>query len=466
MSKLCHSPGGLLAFTFGVCLLTGVVFGLAPAWHIARRDLRAALNASGRSMSASEGSRRLRGVLVVSELALAVLLLAGAGLLIRSFARLVDVSPGFNAQNLLTLQPSLPEKAYPDMAPAWNFYTRLLADVRAIPGVQSAGAVSQMPLTDSYTSGSVFVEHTPLTNLPRYQPIGNLPYLEIDQRSVTSGYFQAMQIPLVRGRFFTETDDAKAPLVAVVDASFARRFWPGGDAIGQRVALDAVPDLMPQAPRWRTVVGVVGHVKHYSLDVDGREQIYVPHTQPFYDKFVPREMTLAVRTAVDPSSVTSAVRERVLAIDKDLAVANVATMEELLSNSVAQPRLNLSLLVAFAALALALAAVGVYGVIAFGVTQRTQEFGIRMALGASSAEVLKQVFAEAGRLTMLGLALGLVAALALTRLMASLLFDVRPRDPMTLGVAAAVLACVALAACYIPARRATRVDPIVALRAP
>jgi putative ABC transport system permease protein len=250
----------------------------------------------------------------------------------------------------------------------------------------------------------------------------------------------------------------------VVDTNFAHRFWPHGDAIGQRVAIDTIPNVKPQAPRWRTIVGIVGHVKHYSLDVEGREQIYFPHRQPLFGVFAPRDMTLAVRTSLDPSSLTTAIRDQVFALDKDLALYNIATMDELVSNSVAQPRLNLSLLVAFAALALVLAAVGVYGVMAYTVTQRTQEFGIRMALGASSTNVLKQVFLEGGRLAALGLAFGLIAALALTRLMSSLLFDVRPSDPLTLVVAVAVLAFVALAACYIPARRATRVDPLVALR--
>lgn len=454
----------VLAFTFGVSLLTGVLFGLAPAWHAARTDLRETLNEGGRGTSASGGSRHLRAGLVVSELALAVLLLAGAGLLIRSFSRLVDVSPGFQTQHLLAAELSLPEKAYADGPPVQKFYTQLMENLRTVPGIQSVGAVSEMPLTDSYTSGSVYFEDTSIPDIPRIQQFGNLPYMEIDQRAVTSGYFQAMQIPLVRGRLLTEADDARAPLVAVVDSNFAHRFWPQGDAIGQRVAIDTIPDVKPQTARWRTIVGVVGHVKHYALDVEGREQIYFPHRQPLYGVFAPRDMTLAVRTSLDPSSMTSAIREQVFAIDKNLALYHVATMDQLVSNSVAQPRLNLSLLVAFATLALVLAAVGVYGVMAYAVTQRTHEFGIRMALGASPADVLKQVFIEGGRLAVLGLALGLIAAVVLTRLMSSLLFEVNPSDPITFGAAATVLALVALAACYIPARRATRVNPLVALR--
>lgn len=454
----------VLAFTFGVSLITGLFFGLAPAWHIARTDLRETLNEAGRGTSATGGSLHLRSWLVISEIALAVLLLVGAGLLMRSFSRLLEVSPGFQTQRPLTMELSLPEKTYPDGAPVQKFFAELMARVKAVPGIQAAGAVSQMPLTDSYTSGSVFFEDTSIPDIPRLQQLGNLPYTEIDQRAATSEYFQAMEIPLVHGRLVSDADDASAPLVALVDTDFAHRFWPHREAIGQRVAIDTIPNVKPAAPRWRTIVGVIGHVKHYGLDVEGREQIYFPHRQPLFGAFAPRDMTLAVRTSLDPASVTSAIREQVFNIDKDLPLFNVATMDQLVSNSLAQPRLNLSLLVAFAVLALGLAAVGVYGVMAYAVTQRTQEFGIRMALGASPGDVLKQVFLEGGRLAVLGLALGLIAALALTRMMASLLYGVRPSDPVSLGVAAALLAVVALAACYIPARRATRVDPLVALR--
>ena len=258
----------VLLFTFGISLLTGVLFGLAPAWHGARIDLRETLNEGGRGTSAARESRHLRTGRVVSELALAVLLLAGAGLLIRSVSRLVDVSPGFQTQHLLTAELSLPEKTYADGPPVQKFYTQLMANLKTVPGIQSVGAVSEMPLTDSYTSGSVFFEDTSIPDIPRYQTFGNLSYMEIDQRAVTSGYFQAMRIPLVRGRLLTEADDASAPLFAVVDSNFAHRFWPHGDPVGQRVAIDAIPDVKPPKARWRTVVGVVGHVKHYALDVE------------------------------------------------------------------------------------------------------------------------------------------------------------------------------------------------------
>jgi predicted permease len=267
----------------------------------------------------------------------------------------------------------------------------------------------------------------------------------------------------VSGRLLNDADVEGAPLTVVVDETFAHRFWPNGTPVGHQVAIDSIPGS-PQMPRWRTVVGVVGHVKHYGLDTDGREQVYSPHAQPLYDVFAPRDMTLVVSTALDAGIMTRAVRDQVSAMDKELALYNIATIDQLVSNSLGQQRLNLSLLVTFAALALALASVGVYGVLAYAVTQRTHEFGIRMALGATRADVLRQVLLEGGRVAALGLALGLMATLMLTRLMASLLFGVNPRDPLTLGVAAAILILIVLAACYIPARRATRVDPMVSLR--
>jgi len=284
--------------------------------------------------------------------------------------------------------------------------------------------------------------------------------MEIDYRTATNGYFQAMDIPLVRGCLFTDADNADAPLVALVDPDFARRFWPGQDPIGKRISIDAVPNSKPPAPRFRTVVGVVGHVKHYALDTQGREQAYFPHAQIDYA----RDMYLAVRTSLDPTSVTNAVREQVFAMDKDMPIFNISTMDARLSQSVTQPRLNLTLLVVFALLALLLAAVGVYGVMAFAVTQRTREIGIRMALGAQRGNILRQLLLDGGRQFVLGLCLGLAASLALARLMASLLFGVKPADPLTFAVVAAVLSAVALLACYIPARRAMRVDPMVALR--
>jgi len=459
MDEVSVDPA-VLGFTLGISLLTGLVFGLAPAWHVGRANLQDTLKETGHSTSAARGTRRLRGTLVVSEIALAVLLLVGAGLMIRSFQHLLEVSPGFQPQHLLSMGLSPPAKTYPDGAPLNTFYQELLNRVKAVPGVQAAGAVSELPLSESYSSGSTFVEHTSVTDLPRYAPLNNLPYIEADYRTAAPGYFEALQIPLERGRFLTDADTADAPFVAVVDRDFVRRFWPNEDPIGKRISINTVPNSKPLMPQWCTVVGVVGHVKHYGPDVEGREQAYFPLAQsPFF-----RSMYLAVRTTLEPTSVTNAIRQQVFAVDKNMPIYEVSTMDQLLSNSVVQPRLNLTLLVAFATLALGLAAVGIYGVMAYTVTQRTHEIGIRMALGAQREDMLKQVLAEGARLAAVGLALGLAGSFAATRLIATLLFGVKPNDPLTFAAVAVILGSVTLAACYIPSRRATRVDPMVALR--
>ncbi|HMD06825.1 MAG TPA: ABC transporter permease [Candidatus Acidoferrum sp.] len=451
----------VLGFTLVISLLTGLVFGFIPAWQAGRANLQDTLKETGQSTSAARGSRRLRGFLVISEIALAVLLLVGAGLLIRSFQHLLVVSPGFEPQHLLSMRVSLPAKVYPDGTPVQTFYQKLLNRVKTVPGVQAAGAISELPLSESYSSGSTFVEQSSATDIPRATQFANLPYIEADDRAAAPGYFEAMQIPLLRGRFLTDADTATAPFVAVVDRDFANRFWPNEDPIGKRISIDAVAKSNPPIPIWRTVVGMVGHVKHYGLDVEGREQAYFPHAQyPYFE----RSMYLAVRTSLEPASVTSAIRQEVFAIDKGLPLYDVRTMDQLLANSVVQPRLNLTLLVAFASIALVLAAVGIYGVMAYTVTQRTHEIGIRMALGAQREDVLKQVLREGAQLAAVGLALGLVGSLAASRLIATLLFGVRPTDPLTFAAVAVILASVALAACYIPAQRATRVDPLTALR--
>jgi len=450
----------VLGFTLGISLLTGLIFGLAPAWHVGRTNLQGSLKETGQSTSAARGTRRLRGTLVVWEIATAVVLLVGAGLMIRSFQQLLEVRPGFEPQHLLSMKLSPPAKAYPDGTPLISFYQQLLSRLKTIPGVQAAGAVSELPLSNSYSSGSTFVEQTSATDLPRYAPLQNLPYIEADFRTAAPGYFEAMQIPLVRGRFLTDADTSDSLFVTVVDRDFANRFWPNEDPIGKRIAINAVPKSNPPAPQWCTVVGVVGHVKHYSPDVEGREQAYFPLTQsPFF-----RSMYLTVRTRLEPAGVTNSIRQLVLAADKDMPIYEVSTMDQLFSNSVVQPRFNLTLLVTFAGLALVLAAVGIYGVMAYTVTQRTHEIGIRMALGAQGEDVLKQVLKEGAWLAGIGLALGLAGSLAATRLLATLLFGVKPTDPLTFAGVAVILASVAVAACYIPARRATRVDPMVALR--
>jgi putative ABC transport system permease protein len=450
----------VLGFTLGLSLLTGIIFGLAPAWQVGRANLHGTLKETGQSTSAARGIRRLRGILVVSEMALAVLLLVGAGLLIRSFQHLLEVNPGFEPRHLLSMKLSPPAQAYPVGTPLQTFYQRVLDRVKTIPGVQAAGAISELPMSDSYSSGSTFFEHTSVTDLERYAPMNNLPFTEIDYRTIVPGYFEAMQIPLVRGRLLSERDTSEAPRVTVVDRDFANRFWPNQDPIGKRIAVQAIPKSNPLLPQWCTVVGVVGHVKHYGPDVEGREQAYFPLTQLSFA----RTMYLAVRTNLEPASVTSAIRQQVLAVDKNMPIYEVSTMDQLLSDSVVQPRLNLTLLAAFATIALVLAAVGIYGVMAYTVTQRTHEIGIRMAMGAQSEDVLKQVLREGARLAAIGLAVGLLGSLAATRLIRTLLFGVETTDPLTFVAVAVILLGVSLAACYIPARRATRVDPLVALR--
>jgi len=377
--------------------------------------------------------------------------------MVRSFVRLLEVSPGFRTQHILTMQLSLPDATYKDGPPVISFYRQLLDRVKSLPGVVSAGGVSNLPLGGVHSSGSVFLEDTPRTDLARFT---NYPFLEVDQRWAMPGYFEALGIPLVRGRFLTDADNENAPLVALVDTDFARSVWPNQDPIGKHVAIDAVPNSKPPVPRWRTVVGVVGHVKHYALDIEGREQAYFPNAQVDFA----RGMNLTVRTSMDPASLTSAIREQVLAMDKDLPIYQVQTMDQLLTASVAQPRLNLMLLALFAGLALVLAAVGIYGVMAYTVAQRTREIGIRVALGAQKKDVLGMVMRQGATLAALGVAIGLVAAFALTRVMSTLLFGVHATDPATFAVVALTLVAVSLSACYLPARRATQVDPLVALR--
>jgi putative ABC transport system permease protein len=441
-----------LGFAFGVSVLTGLLFGLAPALHFASSQPQSNLTSEARGASASAGRQRFRNALVVSEIALSLLLLICAGLLLRSFDHLLKVSPGFNTDRVLSMQLSLPETKYKDGSSICAFYRRLLERVRALPGVEFAGAVHNLPLSGSYSSGGVTIEDTAVTDVLR-DPRTHRAYLEADWRPTTPGYFEAMRIPLVEGRLFTDADDAQAPLVTIVDIDFANRFWPGQDPIGKRV--------VAVGREWRTIVGVVGHVKHYALNVKGREQIYFPQNQ---SDFNIRDMFLVARTSGDPAALTNAIRQEVMRLDPEQPVYAVKTMEELLDASVAQPRLNLFLLGLFAGLALLLAAVGIYGVLAYSVTQRTREIGIRLALGAEPSDALMLVVRQGLALALTGIALGLAGSLLITRFISTLLFGVTPTDPFTYAAVSGLLLMVALAASYIPALRATRVDPIVALR--
>ncbi|HEY6333672.1 MAG TPA: ABC transporter permease [Blastocatellia bacterium] len=442
----------VLGFAVAVSFLTGLVFGLVPAVQLSRTDLNHSLKESGRAQSRSRGG--LRNVFVVSEIALAMVLLAGAGLMIKSFGRLMAVPLGFNPGHLLAFRIALPEKAYPEDSRVGNFYDRLLDSLRSIPGVESAGAISRLPLSGSYASGKTIIEDTSAgPGLPR--AMGRYPFIEADRRVATPGYFESLQVPLLEGRLFTPFDNVDGPRVVIIDENFARTFWPTADPLGKRVLIGGTPDK----PDWGTIVGVVAHVRHYGLEKEGREQIYFS-----LDQEPANTMYLSVRTHGDPLSVTGAIRSAVSSLDRGEPMYEVNTMDQLLSNSIAQPRLLVSLFVAFAGVALILAVVGIYGVMSYSVTQRTAEIGVRVALGARKMDVLRLVFFRGLVLTIAGLAIGLGGAMALTRLMGGMLYAVRPTDPATFAAISAVLAVAALSACAIPAQRATRVDPMVALR--
>ncbi len=431
------------AFSFGISLLTGLAFGLLPAFRASKLDLNETLKESGKS-SAGKERHRLRGALVFADVALALLLLTGAGLMMKSFVRLLEVNPGFDPSHTLTLTLSLWGPKSAD-APAVAFFEQVLERVRALPGVESAGVVSQLPLGGNLDRYGVHVEGKSLPN-PEEDP-------SADRYSITPGYLRAMRIPLLRGREFDARDVVSSPPVAVVNESMAREFWPGEDPVGKRFRMGDT-----KGP-WKTVVGVVGDVLHKGLDAPHTIQVYLPNTQ-FTDSLV----ILAVRTSNDPVSLAAAVRSEISSLDPQVPVSEVATMEEVVSLSVANQRFGTLLSLLFGAIALVLTAVGIYGVISYGVAQRTHEIGIRLALGATRGEVLSLLVGEAMKPALLGAALGLSAAIGLTRLLSRLLYDVKPTDPLVFSAVLLLLIAVALLASYIPARRATRVDPMVALR--
>ncbi|HSO75726.1 MAG TPA: ABC transporter permease, partial [Blastocatellia bacterium] len=442
-SSEINLEGRVVAFTVGVSLLTGIIFGLVPALQARKPDLNETLKDAGRG---STGGRHLfRSGLVVSEVALTLVLLIGAGLMIRSFYRLQQVDPGFNHERLLTFSISLPSKKYPEPPQRINFYEELAEKLRGLPGVQAVGLASGLPLGNNGWQTSFRID-----GQPEPEP-GQRPLTEAAVASPE--YFEAMGLIVLKGRNFIEQDVKDAPPVTLIDEEFARRYWPGEDAVGKRIKTGG--DGPPV-----TVVGIVRRVKMDGLNQDSnRVQSYYPFRQ-----FPGGDMIVVVKTAGDPMNLVSGVREQVLAIDPDQPVFNVNTMEQLRSDSIAPDRLNLMLLASFGAVALILAGVGIYGVMAYSVTQRTHEIGIRMALGARQSDVLGMVIRQGMKLAVIGLAMGLAGAWLVTRSMASLLFGVSATDPLTFAVISVVLLGVALGACFVPARRATRVDPMIALR--
>jgi len=449
----------VVGFTVLIAVVTGVVFGLAPAIQISNPDLHDTLKEGGRG---STGGRHLvRNALVVAEVAIALVLLVGAGLMIKSFQQLIKLDMGFRTDQTLTMRLTLPGARYSDNTKVIGFYRQLLDRVKALPGVESAAAISQLPLSGAYSSGSTAVE-TPETD-EVFKKFQNYPYIEADRRSVSADYFKTLGIALKAGRFLTDADNETAPAVAVVDEAFEKRFWPATGAVGKRF----ISGFNNGKFSFGEVVGVVSHIRHYgvdevkkySLSQGGREEVYFPYTQRPQN-----QMYLAIRTGADPLALTGAVRSEVLALDSSQPVYEVKSMNQLVTTSLAQRQLNMVLFAAFSAIALILASVGIYGVMSYSVTQRTHEIGIRMALGAQQRGVLALVVRQGMSLALAGVGIGLVSAFALTRLMSSLLFGVSATDPLTFLAIAVLLTGVALVACFVPARRATRVDPMIALR--
>jgi putative ABC transport system permease protein len=435
----------VLGFTLVVSLLTGVAFGLAPAWQASTTDLNESLKEGGRTSTAGFGLRRTRHVLVISELALAVVLLVGAGLMIKSFVRLSGVDAGFDAPNVLTLAVSLPGAKYPESEQQAAFFQQVISRIESLAGVQSAGAVSAVPLTGWQNKTSFAIEGRPETSQTE------------ELHAASPGYFQAIGIPLLRGRAFTEQDRSNAERVVIVSEGLAHRYWPDEDPIGRRIQLGG-----DSHEPWRTIVGIVGDVKQSGLDSESTREYYISYLQDTWG--ITSDMTLTVRTVSDPLSLVAAARSQVQVVDKDVPAYNIRTMAQLRALSAAPRRFQMILLGCFAGLALLLAAVGLYGVMSYAVTQRTHEIGIRMALGAQSRDVLKLVVSQGLVLTAAGVMIGLVAAFGLSRLIASLLYGVSATDPATFLLVSLLLVAVALLACYLPARRASKTDPMVALR--
>jgi putative ABC transport system permease protein len=436
----------VLAFTLAVSVLTGLAFGLVPAIRASRADVNEALKEGTRGSGGSRVRGALRSTLIVGEVSLSLMLLVGAGLLMQSFTKLLQVSPGFEPHGVLSLFLALPEAKYPTQERAAAFYQRLVERVAALPGVENAATVNILPMTGMNNTRLLRIEG-------RSEPApGHEP--EANYRVVSPGYFSTLGIPVVRGRALGPRDSSSSPLVAAVNEEFAKTFFPGEEPLGRRIRGSGPPESNP----WFEVVGVIGDVRN-DLQRAPRPEMYVSMAQR-----AERAMVLAVRTRGTPASVAPSVRAAVQALDPDQPVFNVMTLDEWLSISAIAQRLAGTLMAAFAALALVLAAVGLYGVIAYAVAERTREISIRMALGANPRQILRRVAGEGGKLALVGIGLGVLAALGLARAMSGLLFGVGAADATTFGAVALLLLVVTLAACYLPARRASRVSPAVALR--
>ena len=438
--------GVVLAFTGALAVFTGLLFGIAPAWKISSGGVQGALREEGRG-TVGPAHHRLRNALVVTEIALALILLVGAGLLLRSFVRVLAADAGFRAEGVLTANLPLPMTRFPEEAQRAAFVRAVVERMKAIPGAEAASA--GIPLLGGWQS-SFTLEGRP------EPPAGQLPSADITR--VTPDYFKAMGVRVQEGRVFTDHDTADAPPVAMVDETFVRAHFPQGDALGKRFRFGrSSPE--DKDVKWMEIVGVVSHVKNYGVDQESRVEIYLPYFQSPVTN-----ATLLVRSSTDPAALAASVRQAVKAVDPEVPVYSVRTLAEIVSDRTAQRRLAVMLITVFAAVALLLAAVGIYGVMSYAVAQRTQEIGIRMALGAERRDILRMVLRHGSLMAAAGIGLGLAVALGLARLITSLLFQVSATDPPTFSLVPVVLIAVALLACYIPARRATRVDPLVALR--
>jgi putative ABC transport system permease protein len=439
----------LLGFTFLVSMLTGLAFGLWPALHATGGSLNQSLKDTGSKASEGKQRRRSRNVLIVTELALAQVLLIGAGLLIVSYVRASQIDPGFNADHVLSAKIAPSAKKYPDSKSRVQFYAQVIEQLRTLPGISSVGMVMNLPLSGASMNRGFKVEGRPE---PRADE-----NVAMDYQVVNRDYFATLEIPIIRGRGLTEQDNEAAPHVIVINEEMARRYWPNEDPVGKRMAIGE----SSKDTSWRTIVGVVGNVRHASLTEQPVPCAFIDYRQDLESW---SRMAFVMKTAPEPTALTSAVRSSLVGIDPQQPVYAIEPMAKLIDGSVAPRRFVMSLIGSLALVALALALVGIYSVISFSVSERTREIGIRMALGAKRADVLRMVLGQGMRISAAGIVAGVAIAFALTRLLTTLLFEVSATDPKTFGLIAALLALVALLACYIPARRATKVDPLVALR--
>src|SRR5271163_1663446 len=441
----------VLAFTAGVSLVTGLLFGIVPALRTAKLDLRETLNEGSRGSTAGPGQHRLRGALVAAEIALAMLLLVGSGLLLRSFSRLQELPPGFRPDHLLVADIPLSLTAYAKPEDRYQFFDRLVERARTLPGVRSAAAASFLPV-----SGGGSIIHFNITGRPPKTPHD---FVAAGYRTITPGYLETLGVPLMQGRLFTHADNEKSPAVVLINATMARTFFHNENPLGKRLQLGALPD---QEVPTMEIVGVVGDV-HFGLGTDPQAEMYLPYRQA--DLILPVfQLSVVMRTAGDPALETSALRSALAEIDSNQPLVKVRTMEDNMATTVAQPRFRTWLIGILAMLALVLAAVGVYGVMSYTVTQRTSEIGVRVALGAQPGDVFRIIVGQGLWLALFGVCVGVVAALVLTRLLQSFLFGISAYDPLTFVAVSLLLTLVAVAASYFPARRATRVDPMIALR--